>query len=323
MCMQSNTVSNNIKWNLSNMQFRGGDRFEDKRTGKLGTVSYLRNDSIENENRRRDPSHYYYHVDFDDKTFETYMYQNNMVKTDKQLQKPSIVLQKFFEGDRFQHKHTKKFGTVRRLRDDAYEKERRKSDPSHYYYHVDFDDTTFETYLYQDNMVKPDEQPQKPTIVFQKFNEGDRFQNKINGKIGTVLKLRNDSFEKESRKSNPSHYYYHVDFDDNTFETYLYQDDMVKTYQQPKRVENVFQKFYEGDRFQDKNTKKLGTVVMLRDDAYDKILRKDDPQHFYYVVNFDDNTFARYFYQDDMIKNYDSYDYQIDPSVYEPKTRLF
>lgn len=61
----------------------------------------------------------------------------------------------------------------------------------------------------------------------QLFHEGSRFRHINHGlssnKIGTVKALRNDSFEKMSRNTNPNHYYYHVDFDDGTFETYLGQ----------------------------------------------------------------------------------------------------
>ena len=61
----------------------------------------------------------------------------------------------------------------------------------------------------------------------QLFHEGSRFRHVNHGlrsnKIGTVRNLRNDSLEKMSRTTNPNHYYYHVDFDDGTFETYLGQ----------------------------------------------------------------------------------------------------
>ena len=59
--------------------------------------------------------------------------------------------QLFKPGSRFLYKSAvgSKYGTVRYLRDDTYEKNMRATDCNHYYYHVDFDDGSFETYLYQ------------------------------------------------------------------------------------------------------------------------------------------------------------------------------
>jgi len=66
--------------------------------------------------------------------------------------------QVFATGQRFRHigmgTRADKYGTVRYLRDDTYEKVKRAQDPTHYYYHVDFDDNTFETYLNQMYMVE-------------------------------------------------------------------------------------------------------------------------------------------------------------------------
>ena len=68
--------------------------------------------------------------------------------------------QMFNRGDRFQHINqgvkANLWGTVRYLRDDEYEINARISDPSHYYYYVDFDDGTFETYLNQMYMIHKD-----------------------------------------------------------------------------------------------------------------------------------------------------------------------
>ena len=66
--------------------------------------------------------------------------------------------QVFAPGQRFRHidigTRAHKYGTVRYLRDDTHEKESRAHDPTHYYYHVDFDDDTFETYLSQMYMAE-------------------------------------------------------------------------------------------------------------------------------------------------------------------------
>jgi hypothetical protein len=63
--------------------------------------------------------------------------------------------QVFTTGQRFRHIGMgTRYGTVRYLRDDTHEKAKRAQDPTHYYYHVDFDDNTFETYLNQMYMVE-------------------------------------------------------------------------------------------------------------------------------------------------------------------------
>jgi len=65
--------------NSAKQLFQEGSRFRHinhgSRANKLGTVKYLRNDSLEQMKRAADPNHYYYHVDFDDGTFETYLGQ--------------------------------------------------------------------------------------------------------------------------------------------------------------------------------------------------------------------------------------------------------
>lgn len=54
------------------------------------------------------------------------------------------------------------------------------------------------------------------------FNCGQRFYSIFNNKYGTIKYLRDDSHEKQMRQSDPTHYYYHVDFDDGSFETYIH-----------------------------------------------------------------------------------------------------
>ena len=59
------------------------------------------------------------------------------------------------------------------------------------------------------------------------FNDGDKFTNS-NGQIGTVKYLRNDSHEKMMRKRDSNHYYYHVEYDDDSFDTYYSEYFMQK-----------------------------------------------------------------------------------------------
>lgn len=60
---------------------------------------------------------------------------------------------KFAIGDKILNIYTNKKGIIRRLRDDEYEKLQRKNDPTHYYYYVDYDDGSFETYEGHQNMI--------------------------------------------------------------------------------------------------------------------------------------------------------------------------
>ena len=74
-----------------------------------------------------------------------------------------VTYPKFDKGDKFIHIYNKKTGTIRSLRDGSYEKKERAKDPSHYYYHVDFDDGTFETYMHQQYMkLVNSDIPKKP-----------------------------------------------------------------------------------------------------------------------------------------------------------------
>ena len=54
------------------------------------------------------------------------------------------------------------------------------------------------------------------------FNSGDRVHCDYLNKNGLIISLRNDSYEKQMRIKNRDHYYYHVKFDDNTFDTYIF-----------------------------------------------------------------------------------------------------
>jgi len=45
-----------------------------------------------------------------------------------------------------------KVGTVERMRDDAYERERRAANAAHYFYSVAFDDGSFDTYVAQSEL---------------------------------------------------------------------------------------------------------------------------------------------------------------------------
>ena len=59
------------------------------------------------------------------------------------------------------------------------------------------------------------------------FSPGEVFQVRNTLKMGTVKKLRNDNWERVNNWPQ-NIYYYHVDFNDGTFETYLPESMMVK-----------------------------------------------------------------------------------------------
>jgi|APSaa5957512535_1039671.scaffolds.fasta_scaffold242838_2 hypothetical protein len=60
-------------------KFNKGDQFYCQMLDKTGTVRNLRDDGYERKNRtNKDPYHYY--VDFDDRTFETYLSETWMKK---------------------------------------------------------------------------------------------------------------------------------------------------------------------------------------------------------------------------------------------------
>jgi hypothetical protein len=65
------------------------------------------------------------------------------------------------------------------------------------------------------------------------FNQGDTFQLVDGSKIGVVRRLRNDMWEQVNNWPL-GNYYYHVDFNDGTFETYLSERMMV-------RINNILQ----------------------------------------------------------------------------------
>lgn len=67
------------KEKLKYPQFIKGNRVRLLMTNKTGTINYLRDDSCEQNKRKTDPTHYYYFVDYDDGSFETYQSQHWLV----------------------------------------------------------------------------------------------------------------------------------------------------------------------------------------------------------------------------------------------------
>ncbi len=142
------------------------------------------------------------------------------------------TIQFYNPGEKIWDIWRKKSGIIRYLRNDEHEKNCRHHNPSHHYYFVDYDDGTFDTYVSGNDFKKFNDMPHieynsvKPSYDLTKksenllYNPGQKFINKFNQKTGTIRYLRNDEHEKNFRLTNPTHYYYHVDYDDGSFETY-------------------------------------------------------------------------------------------------------
>ncbi len=152
--------------------FSDGESVFDTCRKLKGTIKYLRNDSHEQYKRKYDPTHFYYHIDYEDGSFDTYVsgmnlvpfyslvvnsgsssYSNSNSNSDSSTntdstKKNNFDPEKLISGQRFFSKMYNKYGTIIRLRNDYYEQTQRLSDPTHYYYHVNWDDGTFETYIH-------------------------------------------------------------------------------------------------------------------------------------------------------------------------------
>ena len=62
------------------------------------------------------------------------------------------------------------------------------------------------------------------SVIYPKFRKGDKVINVDLNKTGTINYLRDDDTEKKFRREDPTHYYYSVDYDDNSTNTYVNQD---------------------------------------------------------------------------------------------------
>ena len=146
----------------------------------------------------------------------------------------------YSQGEQVFDIYKNKKGTIKYLRDDSHEKDARKTNHTHYYYHVDFDDGSFDTYVncfdlipwnestnLNINLIANNQINENNNPSTQQFFPGQKFRCVFNGKAGTIKYLRDDLYEKNARKTNPLHYYYHVDFDDGSFETYMYGKNMI------------------------------------------------------------------------------------------------
>jgi ribosomal protein L29 len=136
------------------------------------------------------------------------------------------------------------------------------------------------------------------------FNQGDTFQLVDGSKIGIVRRLRNDMWEQVNNWPKGL-YYYHVDFNDGSFETYLSERMMV-------RINNILQQvvttnlygcqFNIGDRIIVSN-KTIRLMNPIRDEyiatkrgIVSKIIPRSPysqpPNICYYEVRFDDGSIA-------------------------------
>lgn len=64
------------------------------------------------------------------------------------------------------------------------------------------------------------------------FKNGDRVFCQGFKKYGKIVAIRDDKYERTEREKNPNHpFYYHVQFDDNSFDTYIAGHYLVKVYE--------------------------------------------------------------------------------------------
>jgi len=138
--------------------FHPGNKIFDIEIKKYGKIVNLRNDIKEREIKDQEASHYYYNVDYDDGSFDICVNGNSLIlhtqclqpqietKTEIKTETKLYTYSNYKQGQRFVNTYTNQIGTIRYLRDDEYEKNQRKSDPTHYCYFVDYDDGSFETY---------------------------------------------------------------------------------------------------------------------------------------------------------------------------------
>lgn len=54
------------------------------------------------------------------------------------------------------------------------------------------------------------------------FSPGDRIYCEDYKKLGVIVSLRDDNYERKERQKDPTRqFYYHIKFDDNSFDTYV------------------------------------------------------------------------------------------------------
>lgn len=64
------------------------------------------------------------------------------------------------------------------------------------------------------------------------YNVGDRIYCDYSNKTGKIVALRDDSYERKERQKYPNRpFYYHIKFDDGSFDTYVSSDSIVKIWE--------------------------------------------------------------------------------------------
>lgn len=69
----------------------------------------------------------------------------------------------------------------------------------------------------------------KNNNTFYIFKSGDRICCEILRKYGNIVSLRDDIYERKERTKRPNHpFYYHIQFDDGSFDTYISSNDLTR-----------------------------------------------------------------------------------------------
>ena len=63
------------------------------------------------------------------------------------------------------------------------------------------------------------------------FNVGDKIYCEDYKKSGKIISIRDDSYERKEREKYPNHpIYYHIKFDDGSFDTYVSANSISRVY---------------------------------------------------------------------------------------------
>ena len=135
--------------------FRSGDKVFDTSINKYGIVVYLCDDSRETKIREYIPYHYCYYINYDDGTFDSYVFENYLIKSNREIDDVESlsdtlvqlsIYSNYCQKQKVINIRTNQIGTIKHLRNCEYELNQRKNDKLRYYYRVEYDDDGFETF---------------------------------------------------------------------------------------------------------------------------------------------------------------------------------
>jgi signal peptidase I len=136
-------------------------------------------------------------------------------------------------------------------------------------------------------------------MIAPKFGPGDRFIRISNNKMGTVNRVRDDTWERTNAWIY-GHIHYSVTFDDGSFETYLDENEMIAIGGTSRSQTQTNCKFMRGDRVSVSNqtimfsTPLIEQYVNFKRGVIDMVLPRSQftipPNICLYNIKFDDGT---------------------------------